>query len=398
MKKTTILYIFVAICTLLSSCTFPTVQRAAMQQATAQSPESLMTAVALTVAANSVVTPLAGSVTLETTVQPSVPVIVESPTPKPTETQTIIPTTTPSQTLTSIPCDRAAFVTDVTVPDGSKYIPGTEFTKTWRLQNNGSCTWNTSYDLVFDSGDAMNGPTAVDLPSNVAPGQTIDLSVNLKAPASAGTYKGFWKLRNASGAVFGIGASGSNPFWVEIKAEFLVMEIAPGFTGFAFALPKYSIATNYCDAEWRSAAGVLACPGTTSDANGFVIRKDNPTISNGTALSGVAIETHPQWTNSGRINGKFPGIEIESGDHFRAQIGCLQGAESCNVDFFLYYTDESDVLHSQSWNVIAGDAPKEIDVDLSGSAGQEIRVTLSVTANGNSTQDWAIWYYPRIAK
>ena len=38
---------------------------------------------------------------------------------------------------------------DVTVPDGTELNPGDDFTKTWRIMNNGSCTWNTSYDAIF---------------------------------------------------------------------------------------------------------------------------------------------------------------------------------------------------------------------------------------------------------
>ncbi|MDH3944690.1 MAG: NBR1-Ig-like domain-containing protein, partial [Anaerolineae bacterium] len=84
------------------------------------------------------------------------------------------------------------------------------------LRNSGSCTWNSSYSLVFDSGDAMGGPAAVQLTTGtVAPNQTVDVSVDLTAPSDAGTYRGNWKLRNSSGVVFGLGAS-NGPFFVEI--------------------------------------------------------------------------------------------------------------------------------------------------------------------------------------
>src|ERR1043165_7998784 len=41
-------------------------------------------------------------------------------------------------------CDSAAFVSDVTYPDASNVPLGGAFTKIWRLQNTGTCTWNTS--------------------------------------------------------------------------------------------------------------------------------------------------------------------------------------------------------------------------------------------------------------
>lgn len=133
-------------------------------------------------------------------------------TPTPTNTPTVTPTPTED-----IPCNRVSFVKDVTVPDGKEYAPNTNFTKTWRLKNTGSCNWNNDYDLVFSSGDKMNGGDVVDITiGSVAPGDTVDISVDLKSPSSAGTYKGNWKLRSDDNQVFGLNDSG-NPFYVEIK-------------------------------------------------------------------------------------------------------------------------------------------------------------------------------------
>jgi len=133
-------------------------------------------------------------------------------------TATPTATNTPTVTATQVPCDRAAFVTDVTVPDGSDYAPGEAFVKTWRLKNNGSCTWTSSYDLVFHSGDAMNAPAAVQLTSgSVAPGASVDVSVQLTAPGTEGGYQGFFRIRNGSGVIFGIGDNADISFWVEIE-------------------------------------------------------------------------------------------------------------------------------------------------------------------------------------
>ncbi|MCJ7824380.1 MAG: NBR1-Ig-like domain-containing protein, partial [Anaerolineales bacterium] len=145
----------------------------------------------------------------------------KTPTQEPTVEEaspTPPPTFTPVPSATAIPCDRADFITDVTVPDGSDYSPGDVFTKTWRLKNTGSCTWTSGYDLVFDHGDQMGAPAAVQLTSStVGTNQTVDVSVQLTAPGSEGNYKGYFKLRNSQGAIFGIGATGSVAFWVEIE-------------------------------------------------------------------------------------------------------------------------------------------------------------------------------------
>lgn len=113
--------------------------------------------------------------------------------------------------------DRAGFVSDVTIPDDTFIDPGDSFVKTWRLQNMGTCTWTSSYALVFSHGDQMGGPGSVALSGAVNPGETVDLSVNLTAPGTEGTYQGYWMLRNNSGVLFGIGGSGTSPFWVRIK-------------------------------------------------------------------------------------------------------------------------------------------------------------------------------------
>lgn len=135
--------------------------------------------------------------------------------PSPTATRTPLPPTpTPL-------CDLAQFVQDVTVPDGTVLLPGEKFTKTWRLRNMGTCTWNSSYSLVFDSGDALGGVSTQSLKGNVSPGQEIDISIELTAPPTNGTYRGYWRLRAPNGAYIPVlsGYQG-NSFFVDIKVEY----------------------------------------------------------------------------------------------------------------------------------------------------------------------------------
>ncbi|HSQ27866.1 MAG TPA: NBR1-Ig-like domain-containing protein [Anaerolineales bacterium] len=108
---------------------------------------------------------------------------------------------------------------DVTIPDDTVMNPGQTFTKIWRLQNVGTCTWTQNYSIAVFSGEKMNAPASVPMPGIIAPGQTVDISVDLVAPQPEGTYQGNWKLRNASQAWFGIGPAGSDAFWVRIKVQ-----------------------------------------------------------------------------------------------------------------------------------------------------------------------------------
>jgi hypothetical protein len=205
-RKTTTLVFMLAAGMILSACNFPGM---------GATPDLFATSAAQTVAARLNQSPGPGT---DGTTPPEPPQIATTEAPPTEEPPTPTVTLSPTITKTTIPCDRAAFVTDVTIPDGEELEPNESFTKTWRLKNDGSCTWTSSYALIFDSGDSMGGPASKQLTSGtVAPGETMDVSVNLTAPSSPGTYKGYWKLRNGSGVNFGIGTGGTNPFWVEIE-------------------------------------------------------------------------------------------------------------------------------------------------------------------------------------
>jgi hypothetical protein len=74
--------------------------------------------------------------------------------------------------------DSFTFVSDVTIPDGTLLPPQKPFRKVWRIQNTGTSTWGTGYELVFVGGTRLSVDTIV-ISSSVAPGETVDLSVNL---------------------------------------------------------------------------------------------------------------------------------------------------------------------------------------------------------------------------
>lgn len=124
----------------------------------------------------------------------------------------------PPPTATASACTNAAtFVADVTIPDGTQLVAGSDFTKTWRIQNNGTCTWDGRYYLVHAGGSTLSAVAEIiQLPATVAPGQTVDLTVQMRAPVTPGSYQSDWKLQSPQGAFFGVGRSGS-PLWVKIN-------------------------------------------------------------------------------------------------------------------------------------------------------------------------------------
>jgi ABC-type amino acid transport substrate-binding protein len=119
------------------------------------------------------------------------------PTPTPFPTAVVPPTPAP------VACyDGMEYVEDVTVPDGTEMAPGQNFDKIWRIRNIGTCTWNSTYWLVFVQGDRMDGNNEV-VDYSVPPGQTYDMIIDQKAPDSPGTYQGVWQMVNGNNVPFG---------------------------------------------------------------------------------------------------------------------------------------------------------------------------------------------------
>ncbi len=177
-------------------------------------PEMVFTAAAQTAEAKLTVQALTLSAPTATLPPPTFTPTTLAESPTPATDPNLTPTETPAP---SGGADRAEFVADVTVIDGTTFTAGEQFVKTWQLKNAGTSTWSTDYKLVFVSGSQMGGPAAVNLSSNVPPGDLIDLSVTLTAPQENGVQRGFWMLQNAGGALFGIGPGFDLAFYVEIN-------------------------------------------------------------------------------------------------------------------------------------------------------------------------------------
>lgn len=312
--------------------------------------------------------------------------------PMPTASPIIVP---PSSTPITLPnntqppvvtrCDSAAFVKDVSISDGTLVSRGASFTKTWRLQNTGNCSWTPSYALVFVSGDAMSGPAVTALPGNVNPGQTVDLSVNLTAPSQDGHYRGYWKLRNASNALFGIGTNAETAFWVDINVK------GPSHAAYDFV-------SNLCDAAWENNNTSLPCPGTEDDGRGYAMKIQNPKLENGNRTDDPSILTVPKNNSNGLIMGTYPAMTVQNGDRFRAQLSCRYNRDRCDVIFRLDFKSGGQTKTLGSWREVYEGLYYTVDLDLSALAGQTGKFILVVTTNGSARDDEALWVAPRIVR
>jgi Ig-like domain from next to BRCA1 gene len=330
-------------------------------------------------------------------------------------TLTHTPTRTPAPVTVTVPpsaCDKAQFIADVNVPDGTTFQPGATFTKTWRLKNVGSCAWSTSYQLVFFSGEQMGAAASAPFPQNVAIGQTVNISINMKAPSAAGSYRGYWMFKNASGALFGIGTQGNKPWWVDIRVagptvtpggptQTPTPTVTPGGPSVTpVANSAYDFAANACAASWFSGAGALPCPGTDNDNKGFVLKVTNPKLETGAIDPRPALLTFPQALNNGYIQGFYPPFRVQNGDRFRSTINCEGGATLCYVAFRLDYQTGSDPIRTL-WGPFlerVDNPPRffNMDVDLSSLAGKDVKFILTVLSAGSAQHDRALWVGPYI--
>ena len=314
--------------------------------------------------------------------------------PAPPATLTALPPLTPTATPITPPptvgpagCDRATFVSDVTVQDGTTFAPGEAFTKTWRLKNSGACVWTTSYRLVYYSGEQMRAPTAVNLPWGAAHDQTVDVSVNMVAPSNPGQYRGFWILANASGQFFGIGPNAADPIWASIH----VAGESPTNAS------SYDFLTNACSAQWKSGAGALPCPGANGDSRGFVIPL-NPAKLEDDSAETPGLLTFPQNRYNGYIQGTYPTFTVQPGDHFQSNVGCEYGA-SCYVTFRLDYMAANGFIGTFWQRREQNDGRSfAADVDLTPLAGRSVRFILTMLATGYASNDRAVWAAPRIVR
>jgi hypothetical protein len=140
--------------------------------------------------------------------------------------QAVTPTSAP--TLASAPADPScvsAKLIGENPPDGAILKPGEYFWKTWTLQNTGTCTWDTSYKLIFWSGDLLGGLESYALPEPVAPNEQKDITIYLQAPFTEGNFAGYWRILTPWNASFGVGQY-SQSMYVQIMTS---NERRPGY-------------------------------------------------------------------------------------------------------------------------------------------------------------------------
>jgi Ig-like domain-containing protein len=125
--------------------------------------------------------------------------------PTASSTRTPAPSDTPAGTAVSPTpsCYKLHYVRDVTVPDYTVMIPGLIFTKTWEVENTGTCAWLPGFEFALIGGNAMGGEPLT-LTETINAGQRIRLSIDMAAPADGtGIVVGTWRMSDENGIPFG---------------------------------------------------------------------------------------------------------------------------------------------------------------------------------------------------
>jgi len=335
------------------------------------------------------------------------PTITFITTLQPTSTQQPVPQITPSLTnssgtpvsgeTTTIPgnqqdCDRARFVRDVTIPDGTVFSPEERFTKTWLLENTGTCTWTPGYTLVFVEGDRMNAPVELKLTDqDVPPGGEIEVSVNLIAPLDTGTYQADFQLRNANGQIFGLGDEGEKTFWVRVQVG-----VASGIS--------LDMIARASSGDWFAEVGTndvnLSFNSNPDSPNGYAGIADAILQEDGRESAKILVTFPPE--SGGSIFGEYPPYTIQSGDRFLGRIGFLAKADGgCgpgNAIFRLLVQEGGETRELGEWQKSCDGRLLPLSVDLSEYRGDTVRFVLEVDSNGSADGDQAFWSSIRVER
>lgn len=217
---------------LITACNFPLTRNITPTPNVTQAYQTVMAQVSTMEAAGTMVTPLSTPVPGETQTIPTL--VIQT---LPAQTAKPLPTSLPTQV-----CDRVlpGNPIDITIPDDSTLPAESSFTKTWRLENGGSCTWSREYSIVWVAGEQMTENTSYRMTHEVLPNHTIDISLDMTAPASVGNYQSYWMLQNADGLYFGIGPTGKSPFWVKIVVQ-AALTPSPTPTATYTAIPNHAL-------------------------------------------------------------------------------------------------------------------------------------------------------------
>jgi len=136
-------------------------------------------------------------------IQPTEEIVVIESTPLPT----VFPTINPAECTNNL-----TFLEDITIPDNMFASFGLSLDKQWRVENSGTCNWNSAYRLRNIGGAALGAPEEIALYPARA-GTQATLRIQFIAPFAEGVYESAWQAIDANGTPFG------DPIYIRIAVQ-----------------------------------------------------------------------------------------------------------------------------------------------------------------------------------
>ena len=153
----------------------------------------------------------------------------------------------------------------------------------------------------------------------------------------------------------------------------------------------YDFVANAGSASWSSGAGALPWPGTLDDPKGFALYRAQIKLEDN-QVYGKVLETHPQWVDTGWIQGIYPQLTVPSNAKLNIKVGFISGATASDGVIFRVIFRQGQtsqtLIEQRSYYDGHLDA---VSYDLSPIAGKTGNFILYVNALKGSGQDWAIW-------
>ncbi len=117
------------------------------------------------------------------------PLIIDTDTPFP---PLIFPSDTPAPARTQPPY--SCYISTLSPKSGLEVNPGDSFEIRWIVVNTGTARWNAGVDVKFAGGVNLTGPSRVEIPVPMNPGDQYKIVLTGKAPANGGLKYMSWKV------------------------------------------------------------------------------------------------------------------------------------------------------------------------------------------------------------
>jgi uncharacterized protein YkwD len=249
--------------------------------------------------------------------------------------------------------DQAAFIQDISVPDYTNFDPGKEFTKTWRIRNSGTCTWNSEYSLEFTLGESMDSPESLPL-ETIGPGEETDISVSLTAPNQEATYRADFQLVNPQGVAMPIDTG--EYLWVIITVGIGTAGSdsssgGDGGAGGASGGPGFAEATCGYTTDTAKTSAVLAAINDYRSQNGLSALTINSALTQAAQAHSADMACNQLFYHNGS-NGSTPDSRVAAAGYSASGVtenvyGSYPPLSGSEVVAW-WATDQTDVRHNEN--------------------------------------------------